>query len=535
MKSYSSIILMALLFVACSDNISGSDITKDDATKGEATPLENPSVDGWKISGFSQKGPFVTGSNVSILELDSLTFDQTGKIFKSTIRSDEGDFSVSGKGFPSPYAMVQVKGYYRNEITGKRSSGPLTLNAFTDLRNREKVNVNLLTHLEFERVKALVYNGKSFEEAKAQAEREVLAAMAMNEADESFEDLDIFKSGDGNAKLLAISVLMQSNVDVAGLTERVGKFSMELAENGSWKDSATRTEIADWACEVSQRGLLVDVRNNVLAWKISDTLPDFEKFVDVFWADNYGLGICSDANAGDTAVNVNPLSKQNGEKFICKNERWESADKKSNYKSVFGTMTDARDGQMYRTVEIGDQVWMAENLNYDYQTLQTHSVCYKSESGECDEFGLLYPLAAVIDSAGLFGNEGVGCGNGSWSMCNYSESLRGVCPEGWHLPSESEWFQLLVYTGGTVVVPDVEVVIYKNVQGINVDEYGFNSLGGDAFYATGGFASRESAVYWASSRYENLPSTMEIGTENAEINYTGWGFTSLHYVRCVKD
>ena len=59
MKSYSSIILMALLFVACSDNISGSDITKDDATKGEAAPLENPSVDGWKISRFSQKGPFV--------------------------------------------------------------------------------------------------------------------------------------------------------------------------------------------------------------------------------------------------------------------------------------------------------------------------------------------------------------------------------------------------------------------------------------------------------------------------------------------
>ena len=84
-------------------------------------------------------------------------------------------------------------------------------------------------------------------------------------------------------------------------------------------------------------------------------------------------------------------------------------------------------------------------------------------------------------------------------------------------------------------MPDVEEVIYKDVNGINVNDYGFNSLGGVAFYATGGFASRESAVYWASSRYENLPSTMEIGTENAGINYTGWGFTSLHYVRCVKD
>ena len=101
--------------------------------------------------------------------------------------------------------------------------------------------------MEYERVKKLVSEGKSVTDAKAQADREILTTMAMNESSDAFEDLDIFKSGEGNAKLLAISILLQGDEDVAGLTERLGKFAMELAENGSWNDQATRTAVADWA------------------------------------------------------------------------------------------------------------------------------------------------------------------------------------------------------------------------------------------------------------------------------------------------
>ena len=529
MNMKSLMLLPFLLLAACSDDITGASGEKG-STSHEKTPAGS-----WNISGVSQKGPFVTGSTVNIMELDSLTLEQTGKIFKSTIRSDEGDFIISGQGFSSPYAMIQVKGYYRNEITGKRSSGPLTLNAFTDLSHREKVNVNLLTHLEFERVKLLVSQGKSFKEAKTQAANEVLAAMAMNDASKSFEDLDIFKSGDENAKLLAISALMQGDVDVAGLTERVGKFSMELAESGSWNDSATRTVIADWACEVSQRRLFDDIRANILSWKISDSLPDFEKFVDYFWTDNYGLGTCSATNDGDTTANVNPLSIRNGEKFVCENGHWESTEKNSgNYKGIFGTMTDARDGQTYKTVQIGDQVWMAENLNYDYHTLQTFSMCYNKDPQKCDEYGRLYSLAAAVDSAGLFGDGGVGCGRGNVEACKVRESLRGVCPEGWHLPSESEWMQLLVSLGGVVEESETDEVYPVKASGFNIDDSGFNNHSGGCYYPTGGFSFLGCDKYWTSSS-RNIPSILELNSQNASAWDTGWALSSFFYVRCVKD
>ena len=78
------------------------------------------------------------------------------------------------------------------------------------------------------------------------------------------EDLNIFESGDGNAALLAVSVLMQGDADVAGLTERIGEFSISLAEGGSWDDADTKTAIADWACDVDLKGSLSTVRRKVL-------------------------------------------------------------------------------------------------------------------------------------------------------------------------------------------------------------------------------------------------------------------------------
>ena len=134
--------------------------------------------------------------------------------------------------------------------------------------------------------------------------------------------MNIFESGDGNAALLAVSVLMQSDVDVAGLTERMGEFSIALAEGGSWDDADTKTAIADWACDVDLKGTLANVRKNVESWKYADTVPAFEKFVTNFWWNNYGLGVCNDKRENETKRNVNKLSKLYNEYFVCKNGRW---------------------------------------------------------------------------------------------------------------------------------------------------------------------------------------------------------------------
>ncbi|MCL1957742.1 MAG: hypothetical protein FWF63_10490 [Fibromonadales bacterium] len=92
--------------------------------------------------------------------------------------------------------------------------------------------------------------------------------------------------------------------------------------------------------------------------------------------------------------------------------------------SAFGTLTDSRDGKKYKTVKIGIQTWMAENLNYD--TGSKNSRCYDNKEANCNKCGRLYTWEGAM---------------GSWDGDR-------ACPNGWHLPSSSEWDKLLHYADG---------------------------------------------------------------------------------------
>lgn len=317
-------------------------------TGGAAEETNIFAMDTVVVTGVSQKGPFVTGSVVTLQELDGITFNQTGNSFKGKIKSDKGDFSVTGINLSSPYAMLEASGYYRDEISGKKSSGTITLNAITDLSNRKTVNINLLTHLEFERVLELVGKKKvPIVKAKAQAEKEIFESFGIDGEFAESEDLNIFKSGDENAALLAVSVLLQSDVDVAGLTERIGNFSIGFAESGTWDDADTKAKIADWACNADLRETLANVRKNIEGWKYADSVPAFEKYVTNFWWDNYGLGTCSKKNDGEVKKNINKLSELYEEYFTCENGRWiipgeEKSDVKDDEKSNSSKKDDVK-------------------------------------------------------------------------------------------------------------------------------------------------------------------------------------------------
>ena len=108
---------------------------------------------------------------------------------------------------------------------------------------------------------------------------------------------------------------------------------------------------------------------------------------------------------------------------------------------VTDSMTDSRDGQTYRTVTIGTQTWMAQNLNYK----SVNSYCYNDSSKYCDQYGRLYTWAAAMDSAGSRDVNGKGCG--FESACSPKHPVRGVCPEGWHLPDSTEWMTFINSVG----------------------------------------------------------------------------------------
>ena len=312
-----ALVSMSLIVAACSSSAEKS------VAGGTTDDAGITAVTDWEVAGVTQKGPFVTGSAVTVQELDGITLKQTGKSFKGSIKSDKGDFAIKDIDLKSQYAILEASGYYRDEITGKKSTGTVTLRALTDLSNRKTVNINLLTHLEYERVMYLVTEKKKpIADAKAQADEEILAAFNIAGDFGESEDLNIFESGDGNAALLAISVLMQADVDVAGLTERMGEFSIAIAEGGAWEDSDTKAVIADWVCDADLKGTLANVRKNVENWKYADSVPAFEKYVTNYWWENYGLGQCTKKREGEVKRNVNKLSKLYNEYFVCEKGRW---------------------------------------------------------------------------------------------------------------------------------------------------------------------------------------------------------------------
>ena len=104
----------------------------------------------------------------------------------------------------------------------------------------------------------------------------------------------------------------------------------------------------------------------------------------------------------------------------------------------YGEMIDNRDGQVYKTVVIGEQTWMAENLNLE---TNNGSFCYNNEESYCAKYGRLYTWGVSMDSAGLYSDGGNGCGY--IAECSPTYPVRGICPDGWHLPSKEEWDVIL--------------------------------------------------------------------------------------------
>lgn len=109
----------------------------------------------------------------------------------------------------------------------------------------------------------------------------------------------------------------------------------------------------------------------------------------------------------------------------------------------YGEFLDVRDNRVYKTITINKQTWMAQSLSYDYP--EGSFGCSFASDANCDAYGRLYLWSAAMDSLGDFSEMGKSCGNGL--ICNSSGTVRGVCPEGWHLPSKKEW-EVLSDEGG---------------------------------------------------------------------------------------
>ena len=215
---------------------------------------------------------------------------------------------------------------------------------------------------------------------------------------------------------------------------------------------------------------------------------------------------------------------------------------------IMGKMTDARDGRTYKTVTIGTQTWMAENLNYAYTdvpfgnkrlTSDSSSWCYDNDVSNCSRYGRLYTWAAAMDSVGTWSTNGKGCGDNK--TCSPTYPVRGICPEGWHLPTKAEFETLFTAVGDSSTAGKM----LKSTSGWNdkdgkngngTDAYGFSALPGGARLDGNFFGEGNAADFWSStgddSSYAYVVSLAYYG------EYANLGDGSKFFgfsVRCVEN
>jgi len=166
--------------------------------------------------------------------------------------------------------------------------------------------------------------------------------------------------------------------------------------------------------------------------------------------------------------------------------------------NLFGQdLKDSRDGQVYKTVEIGDQIWMAENLKYK----TTGAFCFENSKAYCDTFGYLYTYKTATKS----------------------------CPAGWHLPTRAEFVTLINKLGGDEKAG--KQLIKGGGSGFNALFGGDYTSDNDFFYGLG-----RNVSFWTSTVANSEDAfTMQIAQEDNSITVYQNLFANGYYIRCVKN
>lgn len=192
-----------------------------------------------------------------------------------------------------------------------------------------------------------------------------------------------------------------------------------------------------------------------------------------------------------------------------------------------GVLRDPRDGKEYRTVRIGDQRWMAENLDHVVDS----SWCHGDEPDSCAKYGRMYSWPAAMGIAS-------GYASSTWSG---SDSLvRGVCPAGWHLPSRDDW-NGLVATTEAAFRTGYEGWLLKSQEGWNtsgngIDHLGFRALPAGYRYGSGAYGPGNNTGFWTATSGQATTATAKYLYYNSidVFEYSEpkrYGYS----VRCLED
>ena len=493
--------LLAFMFAACSETDSGNNVAGGTVEEtgvyalagqvGDIYPklLQMDGSDGATEESPRYEGSVfaVKGSVITVYELDSLTFDETGRSFVDSV-DDEGRFAFDSLALNSPYVLIEKREPYdsvsvRVDLGNAKLDTTVkyrTFKSVIDLRKTQSVSVNSLTSAKIPLLREFIADGKTFVEANRMAEREILEGFGI------YEDLGAFETlNEENSELPYVSALVwYDDFSLRYDIERREKFILYASPKN-----------------VVGKGKLVE-----RYYKNSLKMIDYEIG---YAAKLNGLEQCTESRENDVGK---IKGRENGTFFdvVCRSGRWTMGFKSIEHTN--GTMVDNRDGKEYKTVTYnwgdGTQTWMAENL--DFTDVDGVSCVQSLGEPDCELYGREYPWLAAMkinfDDLKVYSVSAKGdtalmtkeCVDAFWLEENPCDTLffdvvdssngdtyyrnwysnfadiveksevnsyQGICPDGWRIPTSDDWASLLRHFGGLYGVDysDVIPVLYDEV------------------------------------------------------------------------
>ena len=191
----------------------------------------------YTVSGRAEKGPFKSGSTVTMQPLD-LTLNALGSTLTTMTFDDCGNFAFRNTLFKYPYVSLSATGLFFNEYDDyKTRDSQLTLQGYADLQRGSKVNINVVTHLISERVLNLVIGGVDFDDALSQAQEELLSVFGLQRLnDKDFTQVSIADGDDYAAALLAISMPLLYDRKGPDLISWMTRLRYDFADDGKFTE-----------------------------------------------------------------------------------------------------------------------------------------------------------------------------------------------------------------------------------------------------------------------------------------------------------
>jgi uncharacterized protein (TIGR02145 family) len=591
-------ILVALVLFACSGDDRDNPINANE--QSSSSSAVSTAINKARIYGVAQKGPF-QGAVVTVYELDG-NLKKVRPHYGKTDRKGYFEVEIANGKLASPYIIIEAEGYYANEVTGNPSTSMMTLKAVADVSDKDNVNINVLTHLEHDKVLELAKSGKSFESSKTQAQKEVLNTLGIKESvTRNSEDMALFGGNPSDNVLLTVSVSLQNN-----------RTTDELSDLLSDLGGSAKFDVEKELASVN----LGKVRDNILSIEPTAKLP--EVFPALTPSTSGGTGSKTGSSTGgstsggsgysggsvggsstptkpstpstpsSSSASISQCGKFDPASQYCENgvvkEMIKCVEKDYNPTTHFCTRApdeskrvvvercggkgydtrtkycvgneikekeinlcdgfingatrlhegkykkqfcDPRDGTKYVYVNIGTQTWMAENLRYSAEGSKCGNYDDNSLSdantANCDTYGRIYNWSTAM--------------NGSTSSAKNPSGVQGVCPAGWHLPSDAEWTTLTNFVGGETTAGTklkADSPLWKS-NGKGTDEVGFSALPGGRYYSAifGGVGFY--GDWWSATEYNASSAYSRDMFYGGDVHGGHFDKTDLYSVRCVQD